>query len=600
MKRWSLLLLAAMAVPAAENWEKLPDGSSGQVMELQGADGATLAGYVRKPDGPGPFPMVVMIHGGGNSKQATYTLGRSMKEPAANLVAAGWAIFSLDFRPNSRAMLDPQEIDDGVAAIAQIRALPFVDGSRLALLGGSHGANLISRLASRVDARAGVLCAPAALDLPLIARAERRGEPIVAVLKKLIAEMEQKHGAAAREIARDPAKHRWESAYTEGAKVRFPLLIVNGRNDTSSPVSVVNAYMVRVRVNGRMVEMYLPENGPHGFYFGHPEIPETKEAALRAVSFIRRNFDPPKQGAQPGAAMSKYAQEHPPRESTGMIPLNELRGKYRGEEGGLYPGGGNAPPPKHLQAGLERARSIRPLDAAGKPAPDGKIVLLTVGMSNTTMESQALLKLARGDRELNPKLVLVDGAQNGRVAMVTADAHADYWKVSDERLKAAGVTPRQVQAVWIKQANGQPTGGFPAETKELQWDLLDTVMNLRERYPNLQIAYLSSRIYAGYAATALNPEPYAYEGAFAVKWLIGEQMKGNPELKDAPWLAWGPYLWADGTKPRGDGLIWKREDLGNDGTHPSESGREKVAQLLLTFLKQDPTARPWVLGTSGR
>ena len=30
-----------------------------------------------------------------------------------------------------------------------------------------------------------------------------------------------------------------------------------------------------------------------------------------------------------------------------------------------------------------------------------------------------------------------------------------------------------------------------------------------------------------------------------------------------------------------------------DGTHPSMSGREKVAGLLMAFLKSDRTAKPW-------
>jgi hypothetical protein len=50
---------------------------------------------------------------------------------------------------------------------------------------------------------------------------------------------------------------------------------------------------------------------------------------------------------------------------------------YQGFEGGLYPGGENVPPPAHLKAGLRQAKSIVPLDADGKPSPDGKIVLLS-------------------------------------------------------------------------------------------------------------------------------------------------------------------------------------------------------------------------------
>ena len=32
------------------------------------------------------------------------------------------------------------------------------------------------------------------------------------------------------------------------------------------------------------------------------------------------------------------------------------------------------------------------------------------------------------------------------------------------------------------------------------------------------------------------------------------------------------------------------------GTHPSDSGRRKVAGLLLRFMKTDPTAKTWFIG----
>ncbi len=64
-------------------------------------------------------------------------------------------------------------------------------------------------------------------------------------------------------------------------------------------------------------------------------------------------------------------------------PLCDLgSGTYLGFTGGLYPGGSNEIPPGHLAAGLTRAATIRPLDRSGNPDSSGKIVLLSVGMSN--------------------------------------------------------------------------------------------------------------------------------------------------------------------------------------------------------------------------
>jgi hypothetical protein len=252
---------------------------------------------------------------------------------------------------------------------------------------------------------------------------------------------------------------------------------------------------------------------------------------------------------------------------------------------------------------LKVARGVVPLDAQGKAAADGRIVLLTVGMSNTTQESQAFLRLIADDSSINPRLTVVDGAQGGQTAAITAKSDANYWTVNESRLRAGGVTAAQVQVVWLKQANAGPTRPFPAEAKKLQADIVATLHNLREKFPNLQIAYLSSRTYGGFATTPLNPEPHAYETGFAVKWTVGDQIAGKPELNfssekgpvKSPWLAWGPYLWTDGTKGRADGFRWQSEDCGPDGTHPSDSGRRKVAALLLNFLKNEPTARPWLL-----
>lgn len=306
------------------------------------------------------------------------------------------------------------------------------------------------------------------------------------------------------------------------------------------------------------------------------------------------------------------------------IPLNDLgSGQYLGFPGGLYENGTNVSPNDHLISGLTRAALITPLDRDGRPSPEGKIALLSVGMSNTTQEfcatgnpapceSWSFVGQAMADPAVNrTTLVFVNGARGGQSAE-TWDAPNDpnYNRVRDTNLAPAGLTEAQVQVAWVKVANPQPAKKLPASDADayrLVAQMGNIARALKTRYPNLQIAYFSSRIYAGYATTTLNPEPYAYESGLAVKWLVQaqiDQMRGAaPDARAgnldpnsvAPWIAWGPYLWAAGEKPRSDGLIWVKGDFQSDGTHPSTSGERKVGALLLAFLKSEPTAQSWFL-----
>jgi hypothetical protein len=309
-------------------------------------------------------------------------------------------------------------------------------------------------------------------------------------------------------------------------------------------------------------------------------------------------------GALPGSAGAAALCDST---SKRLVPLTELgAGTYQGYAGGLYPGAVNRPPADHLADGLALTATITPLDTLGLPSADGRIVLLSVGMSNATQEYSTFIPLANASGLMNPRVRLVDGAQGGQTAAIFADPNAAAWSVIETRLRNAGVRASQVQAVWLKEANARPTESFPLHAQILRDDLRAVVQNLHAKFPNLKLCYLSSRIYGGYASTTLNPEPYAYESAFAVRWLIEEQIAGDPALNHdpnagpvmAPWIAWGPYLWADGLVPRADGLTWECADFSTtDGTHPATSGRAKVAQMLLDFFTKDPTAEPLVLGS---
>ena len=293
--------------------------------------------------------------------------------------------------------------------------------------------------------------------------------------------------------------------------------------------------------------------------------------------------------------------------SVGFVPLIDLEaGLYHGFQGGLYPGGSNRRPVSHTSAGLAIADAITPLDTLGISDPaHGRIVLASIGMSNTTMEFQAFLPKLNADPNRNPKLLAVDCAVGGQAANLIRNPNAAYWDSVAARLRRAGSSPKQVQAVWLKEANANPTGTFPASAETLQWNLTSIVRILKQKLPNVKLAYVTSRIYAGYATTTLNPEPYAYESGFAVKWLIQSQISGDSLNYDpakgtveAPWLSWGPYLWADGLTARSDGLTWACSEFSStDGTHPSTTGRDVVADSLLSFFQNDTTTVPWFTKT---
>ncbi len=310
------------------------------------------------------------------------------------------------------------------------------------------------------------------------------------------------------------------------------------------------------------------------------------------------------------------------------IPLSDLGGRmYLSQfQGGLYENGSSIMPSDHAAAGMAHATLVRPVDRDGNPSAAGKIVMLSLGMSNTTQEfcaagnpapceSWSFVGQAVRDAAVNHvTLLFVNGARGGQTGDTWDSAtQPNYDYVRDRDLTPAGVTEAQVQVAWLKEANPQPASSLPAQDADayrMVGQFGKILRAMKTRYPNLRIVYISSRIYAGYATSTLNPEPYAYETGLAVKWTVQaqiEQMRSGRvdsragDLNDnsvAPWIAWGPYLWADGMNPRSDGLTWSRSDLEpGDGTHPAQSGEQKVGAMLLAFLKQEPTASSWFLAS---
>ena len=119
------------------------------------------------------------------------------------------------------------------------------------------------------------------------------------------------------------------------------------------------------------------------------------------------------QGKQAGTAPNA-AKKAAPAVSTAdwssLVALTDLTTPYKGEDGGLYGGGRNDPPAAHHAAHLKISSAIQPLDAEGRSAVDGKIGLITIGFSNTSIESEDFIRAAHADAQKSPHVVIVNGA----------------------------------------------------------------------------------------------------------------------------------------------------------------------------------------------
>jgi hypothetical protein len=290
---------------------------------------------------------------------------------------------------------------------------------------------------------------------------------------------------------------------------------------------------------------------------------------------------------------------------SGFTPINDLGSLFfRGFQGGLYPGGINTRPVSHNDAGIALANEIVPLDANGGPDPvSGRVVMLSIGYSNSREIFERFQLLFAGMEDRNPFLDLVNGAQGGQDVKKLLSDTAAYWSVVEDTLALRGLTPLQVQIIWFKQADAGPTdSSFPGYPDSLEGRFRSAMNIIMAKYPNSKLCYFSSRSYGNYMSTDLNREPWAYYTGWAVKWMIEDQINGDPALsyalpdRKAPWFSWGVYIWADGARPRSDGLTWNcPDDYKPDLTHYSDIGRQKAAEILMDFFTTDETTVPWFL-----
>lgn len=131
------MVLTALSPSRAET-----DAAPLAVSFLDDARTLQLAGYRYRPDGPGAFAAVVMMHGCGGVRSHQHDWGR-------RLHAWGYVALIVDsFGPRGKTNIcrdflgvDPRfaRMPDAYAAKSFLASQPFVDGGRIALMGWSHG-----------------------------------------------------------------------------------------------------------------------------------------------------------------------------------------------------------------------------------------------------------------------------------------------------------------------------------------------------------------------------------------------------------------------------------------------------------------------------
>jgi dienelactone hydrolase len=106
-----------------------------------------VEGYLSKPDGGGPFPAVVYLHGCGGLSTTT------RRRVADMMTGWGYAVLAVDSFAgrgitHSCDQAMPRRQGDALGALRYLSGLGFVDADRVALVGASQGAGIALQIAS--------------------------------------------------------------------------------------------------------------------------------------------------------------------------------------------------------------------------------------------------------------------------------------------------------------------------------------------------------------------------------------------------------------------------------------------------------------------
>jgi dienelactone hydrolase len=157
-------------LPGAVDW-KHPDYSKPDSFKERavtvGEGEWKLPGTLTVPNGSGPFPGVVLVHGSGpNDRDETVGGIKMFKDLAEGLASRGIAVLRYEKRTKQYGArvsaiknftVEEETVEDAVKAAALLRTQPEIDGKKVYILGHSLGGYLLPRIVEQDAGLAGVI-----------------------------------------------------------------------------------------------------------------------------------------------------------------------------------------------------------------------------------------------------------------------------------------------------------------------------------------------------------------------------------------------------------------------------------------------------------
>jgi len=231
----------------------------------------TLDAHV--PDGPGPFPAAILVHGGGwvgGDKQQYITY---IFQPLSD---AGFAWFSINYRlaPKYTFPADAEDVEAAIRWVKDNARKYHIDPRRIALIGESAGGHLVSYVGARQSPGTSVAAVVSMYGVHDFITASLEWKPIPTEILQLF-------GIDAVDAATAPILVK-ASPVTYIRKGMPPFLLMHGSKDEDVPYSQSVEMCKKMKNAGASCDLITIEGAPHGMdhWEPHPEFLWYKKALI--------------------------------------------------------------------------------------------------------------------------------------------------------------------------------------------------------------------------------------------------------------------------------------------------------------------------------